>query len=107
MARTVGINLGIDLSKVDKDKLIKKNGKKYLNLSTFVNLDEVGQYGDNGGITIQQTQAERESGAKREYVGNSKIFWSQDIDVVTGNRSQDQETQQHSDSLNEMTDDPF
>lgn len=111
MARTIGIRLGIDLGKVNKDKIIEKDGRKYLNLISYVNLDETSQYGDNGGISIDQTKEEADSGAKREYVGNSRLFWSDNIDVERGWVGQKPDGSQQqtipSDQINMIEDDPF
>jgi hypothetical protein len=61
----------IDVSKIDKSKLI--NGKKgtYLNVSIIVR-DEVDQYGNTGFITQDTTKEERESGMKGTILGNIK-----------------------------------
>lgn len=69
----IGINLKIDVTKIDKDKLFEgKNGAKYLDMTVFVNLDEPDQYGNNGMITQAKKKDDTEKGA---ILGNCKIFW--------------------------------
>jgi len=61
----------INLSKIDKSKLI--NGKKgtYLNVSIIVR-DDVDQYGNIGFISQDTTKEEREAGVKGAILGNIK-----------------------------------
>ncbi len=69
----------IDLNKVDKTKIIKKdkngnpfeNGAKYLNVVVWIN-DEVDQYGNSASIQESISKEERESGVKATYIGNLK-----------------------------------
>ena len=56
---TVGISASIDVSKIDKTKLIKGEKGTYLNITAFVNLDEKDQYDNNGMITQSVTADER------------------------------------------------
>jgi hypothetical protein len=66
------ISGSIDLTKIDKEKLV--NGK-YLNIQISIN-DTTDQYGNNVGITIGQSKEEREAKAKKTYVGNAKVVWT-------------------------------
>jgi hypothetical protein len=66
------ISGSIDLTKIDKEKLV--NGK-YLNIQISIN-DQTDQYGNNVGITIGQSKEEREAKAKKTYVGNAKVVWT-------------------------------
>jgi hypothetical protein len=70
----------IDLSKIDKSKIVEKKLKdgttaKFLNIQVSVN-NEADTYGNIAGLTIQQTQEERQAKAKRVYLGNLKRVWS-------------------------------
>ena len=76
MATTVGISASIDVSKIDKDKLIKGEKGTYLNITAFVNLDEKDQYDNNGMITQSTTKEEREAGVKGVILGNSRVFYT-------------------------------
>ena len=75
---TVGISASIDVTKIDKSKLIDGKKGTYLNITTFVNLDEKDQYDNNGMITQSVTQAEREAGTRGAILGNTKVFFRDD-----------------------------
>jgi hypothetical protein len=70
----------IDLSKIDKTKIKEvtlKDGStaKFLNINISIN-NEVDQYGNVAGLTISQSQEERQAKAKKVYLGNLKRVWS-------------------------------
>ncbi len=70
----------IDLSKIDKSKIVEKKLKdgstaKFLNIQISVN-NEADTYGNIAGLTIQQTQEERQAKTKKVYLGNLKRVWS-------------------------------
>jgi hypothetical protein len=66
------INASIDLTKVDKSKLIKG---KYLNMTISVN-DNLDNYGNNVALTIQQSKEEREIKASKTFLGNGKVVYT-------------------------------
>lgn len=66
------ISGSIDLTKIDKSKLV--NGK-YLNVQISIN-ENTDNYGNNVSITINQTKEEREAKAKKTYIGNAKVIWT-------------------------------
>jgi hypothetical protein len=71
----IGINLKIDVTKIDKSKLFEgKNGAKYLDMTVFVNVDEADQYGNNGMITQSKKKDDTENGS---ILGNCRIFWKE------------------------------
>ena len=72
---TVGISASIDVTKIDKTKLIDGKKGTYLNITAFVNLDEKDQYDNNGMITQSVTQEEREAGTRGAILGNTKVFF--------------------------------
>lgn len=76
----LGIKLKIELTNELRDSIYtsEKTGRKYISLSTFVDPDEEDQYGNHGGIAIEQTKEQRDSGEKATYVGNAKVFWKGD-----------------------------
>ena len=76
MGRKIGVNLKIDVTKIDKSKLfVGKNGNKYLDAQVFIDLDDNDQYGNNGMITQAVSKEERDSGVKGAILGNSRKFW--------------------------------
>ena len=76
MGRKIGVNLKIDVTKIDKSKLFKgKNGNMYLDAQVFIDLDEQDQYGNNGMVTQAVSKEERASGVKGNILGNTRKFW--------------------------------
>ena len=67
-----GVNLKIDVTKIDKNKLFKGQKGTYLDAQVFIEVDEQDQYGNNGMIT--QAAPKGEQGA---ILGNAKIFWQE------------------------------
>lgn len=67
------LNGSICLSDIPKDKIATstKNGKKYLNITIWIN-DTVDQYGNIGSIQVSQTKDERDAKVKKQYIGNFK-----------------------------------
>lgn len=66
------ISLSIDVTKITKSKI--KEGK-WLNVTLSVN-NEANEYGKNVSIYEEQTKEERDSKAKRSYLGSGKVVWS-------------------------------
>lgn len=65
------VNASINLSKVEKSKIIDGKKGKYLPLTIFIN-DEVDQFGNNASIIVSQTKEERDAKTPRVYLGNGK-----------------------------------
>jgi hypothetical protein len=73
------INASIDVTKIDRTKLIKD---KYLNLSIIVD-DKNDKFGNNVSITLSQSSEERAAKAPKTYMGNGKVVWGVGkLDVV-------------------------
>jgi len=71
-----GVSVKIDVTKIDKARLFEgKNGAKYLDMTTFIDLDNQGQFGYNGMITQDVSKEEREQGVKGAILGNVKVFY--------------------------------
>jgi hypothetical protein len=76
----------IDLSKVDKNKIVSKdkkgqpfqNGAKYLNVVVWLN-DAVDQYGNIASIQEGITKEDRDKGVKATYIGNLKNVQGQNL----------------------------
>jgi hypothetical protein len=77
MNRVIGLNISIDLQKVTKAKI--KDGR-FINVTSFINLDEVDRFNNNGAIIERQTPEEQ--GGKKVYIGNTDVFWVQELDSV-------------------------
>lgn len=74
MAR-LGINVRIDVNKIDKAKLYKGEKGTYLDLTTWVDTDNKDQYDNNGFISQSTTKEEREAGVQTPILGNVNIFY--------------------------------
>ena len=72
---TYGVNLKIDVSKILKEKMFKGEKGVYLDATVFLNVDEQGQYGDNGMITQNWKDQQKGEGP---ILGNAKVFWRDD-----------------------------
>lgn len=69
------LNCSIDLSKIDKTKIVEgKQGGKYYNFTVVVN-DEKDKYGNDAALSAAQTEEERKAKAKRTFIGNGKKVW--------------------------------
>ena len=72
------INASIRVDKLPKEKFVKgRDGAVYYNLTISVN-DET-RYGNNVAIMDSQTKEEREAKAQRNYLGNGKVVWHNEI----------------------------
>ncbi len=69
------IAASIDLTKIDKSKIIEGKKGKYLPITITIN-DEVDQFGNQGPIVVQQSKEEREAKVAKTYLGNVKVVWS-------------------------------
>ena len=69
------LNVSIDLSKIDKTKIIKGQKGNYLNLTVEVK-DEKDQYGNDVASWQSQEKEERDAKAQRNYLGNGRILWT-------------------------------
>jgi hypothetical protein len=73
----LGINIKIDVSKIDKARLFKGSKGVYMSLTTFIDTENEGQYGDHGFISQSTDKQEREAGVKTPILGNCKVFFTE------------------------------
>jgi len=67
----------LDVTKITKEKLYKGAKGTYCNITISLN-DEIDTYGNNVSVYEEQTKEERDQKAPRNYLGNGKVFWSND-----------------------------
>ena len=67
------ISLSIDATKITKSRM--KDGK-YVNITINIS-DEVDKYGNNVAAWESQSKEERDSKAKRSYIGNGRVLYTQ------------------------------
>ena len=70
----VGVELRIDVTKIDKARIFTGKKGKYLTMTAFIELETQDQYGNNGMITHAKLEGED----KAPILGNSKVFWRDD-----------------------------
>ena len=63
------IKTSIDLTKIDKTKIITGAKGKYLPISITLN-DEIDQFGNQGPVIIEQSKEERAAKVAKVYLGN-------------------------------------
>ena len=69
------ISVSIDVSKIDKSKLIQGKKGVYLNLTISVN-DEKNQYDNDVSVWQSQEKDEREKKENKNYLGSGRVIWS-------------------------------
>lgn len=71
----VGVQLKLDVTKIEKARLFKGEKGTYLNATVFIDLDQQDQYGNNGMITQDVSKEERQQDVQGPILGNCKVFW--------------------------------
>ena len=69
------IKTSINLTAIDKTKIIQGKKGQYLPITITVNND-VDAYGNHGPVAIPQSKEEREAKEQRTFLGNAKIVWT-------------------------------
>jgi single-strand DNA-binding protein len=67
----IGVRIKLDVTKINKELLFKGNKGVYLDATAFIDIDNQGQYGDNGMVTQDTKQGEPDG----DILGNVKVFW--------------------------------
>ena len=70
----IGLSVRIDVSKIDKERLYKGEKGTYLDLSTYIDMDNKDQYGNNGFISQSTSKEEREAGVRTPILGNVRVY---------------------------------
>jgi hypothetical protein len=108
------ISGSIDLSKIDKSKIVDKdkngqkfnNGAMYLQVTIMVN-DQPDKYGNDVSISIGQTKEEREAKTPKVFLGNAKTVWKGQGKGGTANAKSDTSNDLVSDAKNDAVNDDF
>jgi hypothetical protein len=72
----IGIKLKINVQEIDKAQLYRGAKGTYLTVTSFVDLDEKDQWGNNGMVTQEISKELRDQGQKGAILGNTQVFWS-------------------------------
>ena len=103
----IGMSIKIDVTKIDKSRLFKGKKGTYLDLTSFIDTEEEGEYGDHGTVSQSVSQEERSSGKKMPFIGNVKVFW-QEAGYEGRPKSPEELKEQYSDDDDDDDDDiPF
>ena len=104
----IGVNLRINVSNIKKDRLFIGKKGKYLDAQVFIDVDNKGEYGDNGMVTQGITKEERENGIKGQILGNATVFWKGESDNTQQPAPQQQPQQSPEEFNNDFDNDvPF
>jgi len=100
------ISCSIDLSKIDKTKIVEgKGGAKYYDFDVITK-DEKDQYGNDVSISQKQAADERKAKEKKIYIGRGKIVWSSPPNVPPPAKSETPYTDEMN-TTNQKDDLPF
>jgi len=69
----IGVEVSIDVTKIDKARLFQGQKGKYLTMTTFIDIDNKDQYDNNGFIAHKKNQDEQ---GNTPILGNVKVFWN-------------------------------
>ena len=72
----IGVEISIDVTKIDKARLFEGKKGKYLTMTTFIDTDNKDQYDNNGMVVHKQTKEESAAKTQTPILGNVKVFWS-------------------------------
>jgi hypothetical protein len=78
----VGIELRIDVSKIEKERLYKGKKGTYLTMTTFIDTEVQDQYENNGFISHKATEQERANKQNTPILGNAKVFYTDSQDSM-------------------------
>tara|TARA_R100000544_G_scaffold13315_1_gene6022 strand:+ start:846 stop:1151 length:306 start_codon:yes stop_codon:yes gene_type:complete len=84
------IKTSINLSNIDKSKVIDGKKGKYLPITITLN-DELDQFGNQGPVVIAQTKEEREAKTAKTYLGNVQVVWTNGDNVAAAPRQDQQQ----------------
>ena len=71
------IGLSIPTEKIDKSKLVTKDGKTYLNITVSIN-DQKDKFGNDVSAWHTQSKEQRDAKEQRTFIGNGKVLYQKD-----------------------------
>jgi len=95
----IGVEVQIDVKKIEKARLYAGAKGTYLTMTTFIDIDEKDQYDNNGFIAHKKGKDEQ---GNAPILGNVKVFWS---DSNSQPQQQQQSRQQPAQQMAPQTDD--
>ena len=74
MSRKIGVNINIDVSKLDKNRFHKGEKGNYCDLTVFIDPDNPSEWGTHG-IVTQSKKKDEAKDVQLPILGNAKVFW--------------------------------
>lgn len=71
----IGVNIKIDVTKIDKNLLFKGAKGTYLDATVFIDPDQKSEFGDHGIVNQSVSKEAREKGDTGNLLGNATVFW--------------------------------
>lgn len=71
----IGMNIKVDVTKLDKARFFEGKKGKYVDLTAFIDTEQTGEYGDNGTVAQSTSKEERQNGVKMPVCGNVRVFY--------------------------------
>jgi len=72
----IGIEVNIDVKKIEKARLFVGKKGTYLTMTTFIDTDNPDQYDNHGFIAHKKTKEESEQKTNTPILGNCKVFYT-------------------------------
>jgi len=85
----IGVSIKVDVSKLDKERFYRGAKGTYVDLVSFIDTENTGEYGDNGTIAQSTSKEERQNGVKLPICGNAKVFYKDEQSGYTPPVSQE------------------
>ncbi len=86
----IGVSLKINLSAIEAARVFKGAKGDYLDCTTFIDLDQLDQYGNSGMITQDVSKDDKQKGIKGAILGNCKVFWGEGVQVPQAQQASQQ-----------------
>ena len=74
----IGISVKIDVTKIDKARLFKREKGTYLDLTTFIDTEQADKFENHGFISQSVSKEERDEGIQTPILGNCRVFYKGD-----------------------------
>jgi hypothetical protein len=71
----IGISINLDVTKIDKARIVEGKKGKYIDITAFIDLDQADEYGNHGMVTQNVTKEERAAKVRGPIIGNAKVFY--------------------------------
>ena len=100
----IGVEVSIDVTKIEKARLFQGKKGKYLTMTTFIDIDQSDQYGNNGFIAHKKGQEEQ---TNAPILGNVKVFWNDSAQQMQTAPQQQQTARQQTNAAVQQNSQPF